>query len=100
MSGIKRGIDYDVVSIAAEESSALVKKFDEFASQLKAGLNSSELSDYQTQVTKHLLVQMAAIMPLASIGTCHCGHEMRYKGKVSALYVCCSGNPEHCWRIA
>jgi len=62
--------------------------------------NSEDLAEYQSAVARHLLVQIAAVMPLASIGTCHCGHDLRFKGKKNGLHACCTGNPEHCWRIS
>lgn len=101
MSDAKQPGEFEgLIFAVAEEGSSLLEKFSTLVEQSETGLNSSELADYQTKIARHLLVQMAAVMPLASLGTCHCGHDVRYKGRPGALYVCCTGLPEHCWKIA
>jgi hypothetical protein len=56
---------------------------------------------FESLVSQTQLLYMAMAMPAASLGTCHCGKDLRYKGTPSGdLFVCCVGATEHCWRIA
>lgn len=48
-----------------------------------------------------LLAQAAIIAPHASLGSCaQDGTDLLYAGRADGLYVCCGGNPQHCWRVA
>ena len=59
-------------------------------------LESTE--EIQTKIANRLLIKLAKILPYASIGDCHCGNTLRYKGLPDKkLYICCTGNPEHCY---
>ena len=101
MNEIKDQEQIGLIKIAVEnEESTLLSKFSSFVEELSGGVTFDESVKYQTRIVRHLLVQMAAVMPLASVGTCHCGKELRFKGKKSGLYACCTGNPEHCWKIS
>ncbi len=71
---------------------------------LKSRLAQPEALDelnLQSILARLQLAQMALTMPLASLGSCHCGHDLHYKGtEKQGLLVCCTGRPEHCWKIA
>jgi hypothetical protein len=68
--------------------------------ELSTGSAPGETELLQTLATRTQLALMAAAMPLASLGTCHCGNDLRYKGTPGGLQVCCTNDPEHCWKIA
>lgn len=61
--------------------------------------STSEPKEVQSLVAKFQVAQTAMSLPLASIGSCHCGKNLRYKGTTEGLLVCCTGDPEHCWSI-
>ena len=57
-------------------------------------------TEYQTRIFRHMLVQMAAILPLASIGTCgQCPGDLRLIGRDDGLYAVCTLDINHCWRL-
>ena len=46
------------------------------------------------------IVQVALSVPMAMIGNCESdGTELHFEGRSSGLYVCCAGNPRHCWKV-
>lgn len=55
--------------------------------------------EVQSVMAQLQIMQIAASLPLASIGSCHCGHNLRYRGSQDGLFVCCTGDPEHCWKL-
>lgn len=54
----------------------------------------------QDVFARNQLALLASAMPLASIGTCSDdGTDLRFVGGPDGLRVCCTGNPQHCWKI-
>ncbi len=52
------------------------------------------------QVAQLQIALTAITMPLASIGTCSTdGTPLRFIGGADGLRVCCTGNPQHCWKV-
>lgn len=46
------------------------------------------------------IAQVALFATTAMIGTCGSdGTELHFEGRDNGLYVCCAGNPAHCWKI-
>src|SRR5262245_825030 len=60
---------------------------------------ATEHEEIQSLAARFQVAQIAMSLPLASIGSCHCGYNLRYKGTTGGLLVCCTGDPEHCWSI-
>lgn len=59
-----------------------------------------QIMEQHTALAKNYMVALAALAPGASIGQCHCGEPLRFKGKSIGLFACCTGRPEHCWKVA
>jgi len=46
------------------------------------------------------ILQVALLTPMAVIGNCETdGTELHFQGRSDGLYVCCAGNPRHCWKF-
>jgi hypothetical protein len=91
----------EVLSIQGAAWSLIIRLGRQVA-ELPGGLPANEESAARAQsvLSQMQLAQMALSAPLASLGGCHCGGELRYKGKTDGLYVCCTGLHEHCWKVA
>ena len=58
------------------------------------------LTATKDQVARLQIALTASAMPLASIGTCSIdGTPLRFVGGTDGLRVCCTDNPQHCWKI-
>lgn len=47
-----------------------------------------------------LLAEAALLHAATSVGTCHCGRELYFVGRLDGLWVECGNNPPHGWRVA
>ena len=54
--------------------------------------------DAQTVLARLQIAQIALALPTASIGSCAAdGTPLTFRGRDDGLYICCNGDPEHCW---
>jgi hypothetical protein len=59
-----------------------------------------ERSDYGQRLVQLIYVAVTALQS-GGVGSCdQDGTSMYYVGRTDGLYVCCGGNPQHCWKLA
>jgi len=92
-------VSYDDKQRADEVKLAAATMFPEGSPMTTVWLNGRALP-MQDAIARYHLGLLASVMPLASIGTCEQdGTDLRFVGGSNGLRVCCTGSPQHCWKI-
>lgn len=73
------------------------------AQRLISNLLSEGASNPERQaeiLVKLSLAQSALLNTEASVGNCALdGTDLHFEGRSNGLYVCCAGDPRHCWKV-
>jgi len=57
-------------------------------------------ADAVSIAAKIAIANVALMAATVSVGTCTMdGTDMHYSGRANGLYMCCSGSPQHCWKV-
>lgn len=89
----------EVTTAAADLVAELLDRLQSLSGEIYLKSDMKAQREAQSLMAQLQMAQTAMSLPLASIGSCHCGAELRYKGLQRGLFVCCTGNPEHCWKL-